>query len=155
MVQAINPALVERFWSKVEKRGPDACWVWKANKRNGYGLFSLLGTTISANRMSWILTNGAIPKGLCVCHSCDNRVCVNPKHLWLGTIAENNADKADKGRSNWGENNPNSKLTEVDVLMIRQRLDEGESQTSIAKDYGVSMTMIGYIRTKKSWARLL
>lgn len=139
---------------KVAKAKVNDCWLWKANKRNGYGLFSLSGTTINASRMAWMIANGPIPKGLCVCHTCDNRACVNPRHLWLGTIAENNADKAAKGRSSWGEKNPNSKLMEEDILDIRQRLTVGESQASIARYFKVSNTMISNIRTKKSWGRL-
>lgn len=90
---------VDRFWAKVDRSGD--CWVWTAYRnRNGYGQFWFNRSLHLAHRVSWILTNGSIPDGLCVLHQCDNPPCVNPAHLWVGTQVENIADRDAKGRQN-------------------------------------------------------
>ena len=92
--------LEERFWPKVNKT--ENCWLWTANKNNqGYGLIRLGGTArkVLAHRVSWEFANGPIPSNMCVLHACDTPLCVNPSHLFLGTLADNMADKESKGRS--------------------------------------------------------
>jgi predicted XRE-type DNA-binding protein len=91
----------EDVWARVDKHGPDECWPWAgACFTHGYGAARYRGATWVVHRLVWTLTHGPIPPGLFVCHTCDNPPCCNPAHLWLGTIADNNADKVRKGRAN-------------------------------------------------------
>lgn len=103
-----EPLTVEqRFWAKVDRRGPDDCWLWAASLNNwGYGRFRLNGRARSAHVIAWTLARGDIPAGLFVLHNCpsgDNPACVNPGHLWLGTHQDNMDDMARKGRRYRGD----------------------------------------------------
>lgn len=90
----------ERFTEKIDKQ-INSCWNWIASSRGvGYGAFKYKGKVIDSHRMSYILFKGDIPKGLCVCHTCDNRLCVNPDHLFLGTYKDNYNDAVQKGKIN-------------------------------------------------------
>jgi hypothetical protein len=87
------------FWQKVSVAGPDECWPWLASCVKGRGRISLGGKMHLAPRISLVLRDRAWPAdGLVACHSCDNALCVNPKHLWWGTVADNNRDTSIKGR---------------------------------------------------------
>ena len=87
--------LERRFWSKVDNSGD--CWEWRgAISKSGYGSFGAMGKTMRAHRMAWILARGEIPAGMCVCHSCDNKKCVRPEHLFLGTQRDNLDDAMKK-----------------------------------------------------------
>lgn len=90
----------ERFWSKVDQRGPNDCWPWLgARHERGYGRFILGERNRRANRVAWEIANARpVPDGMLVCHSCDNPPCVNPAHLWIGTLADNARDMVAKGR---------------------------------------------------------
>ena len=164
---AFSPETIKRFWSRVQKT--DSCWLWIAGKtRSGYVSFRASNRALFAHRISWVLVHGRIPSGMCVCHMCDIPACVNPEHLFLGTHAENMRDAANKNRfpkgeqhhahrspevmrPPLGERNGNAKLRDEWIPFIRKRLAEGESQRSIAADYGVSHGMIGRISRGTAW----
>jgi hypothetical protein len=119
----LNPSLLRNFWKKVEKT--DNCWNWLASvNHHGYGQINSGHKFIyKAHRLSWLIHFGAIPDKLLVMHKCDNRRCVNPEHLMLGTASDNTKDMVSKnrakGKSRPGELNPNAKLTNAQVLEIR------------------------------------
>lgn len=150
--------LAERFWEKVKKS--DGCWGWTHSKNSkGYGRIGI-GTWRDrrvgmAHRVSWELHYGPIPKGLCVCHRCDNPACVRPDHLFLGTKAENNIDMTLKGRrrngTTNGEQHPCAKLSAAQVLEIRSAAG---SQQSIADRHGVSQVLVSQIKRLKIWKHL-
>lgn len=135
------PKEPRRFWSKVAVGDPDECWEWLAHANaGGYGKFIVKGRNWLAHRVSWVLTYGPIPEGLCVCHRCDNRSCVNPYHLFLGTIGDNKRDATRKGC----KYRRSRKLTRGEVLDIREMYAEGDwAQWELAEEFGVSPYLIG------------
>lgn len=153
----------ERFWEKVDKT--KECWEWiSALSTEGYGSFSAtsigLSRSAQAHRVSWILANGALPKELYVLHRCDNRRCVNPAHLFLGSHSDNMVDKVSKNRQSKGlahsatcrgELVGNSKLTESIVRSIRA---DPRPQTVIAADYGITQSLVSYVKNRKIWRHL-
>lgn len=111
---------------------------------------------VLVHRLTWINTNGPIPKGMCVLHTCDNPPCVNLDHLFLGTQADNIADMVAKGRQRGapGSSNGFAKLTEGQVVAIKERLAQGESGRNIANDYPVQETTISHIKTGRMWSQV-
>jgi hypothetical protein len=144
--------LEKRFWSKVDIRDKDECWNWMACDRgDGYGGFLYKkGLLVSSHRMAWFLTYGEMPN-LFVCHTCDNKLCCNPNHLFLGTQKDNMSDMISKGRGNksHGENHVNTKLKDKDIIKIKKRLRNGEKGINIAKDYGVGRSLISMIKNER------
>lgn len=139
------PPLQERFWSKVDKRGLDECWPWKAavrRKDEGYGAFWLEGRHQPASKVAWRLTHGQIADGLEVCHRCDNPQCCNPGHLFLGARQDNNADKVAKGRQARGSMQPRAVLTEDLVIELR-RLAKLVGLKKAAQQIGVNEATAG------------
>lgn len=148
---------IDRFWNKVDRRGPDDCWEWRgAHDTFGYGNF-YYGRYEKAHRFSYLLAYGDIPKGMQVCHKCDNPRCVNPKHFFLGTLSENIKDMWNKGRGYIarGEKSNSAKLTEAQVREIRQAYKPHVvTEKMLAKKYGVGMTIINSIIHRKKWSHL-
>lgn len=145
----------DRFWVKVDKRGPDECWEWTgARNERGYGWFRTDRGAEAASRVAYRLTFGSIPHGLHVCHRCDNPPCVNPAHLWLGTNADNTRDRDEKGRhvSLRGEAATGARLTAAQVEAIRDTYARGGvTQYQLADAYGVSQSTVGLIVRGQSW----
>ena len=145
---------MDRFWNKVNKT--PTCWNWTACVRpQGYGMFGVQNAEskwkiLASHRYSWELHNGPVPEGMCVCHSCDNPSCVNPDHLFLGTKNDNNQDKCRKGRQPRGEQN-HSKLTEAQVIEIKEESKKGRSTYELGRVYGVDPSVISRINTGKKW----
>lgn len=133
---------------------PNGCWNWTRRiGRGGYGNASYRGKNVQAHRLAWSLFRGPIPEGMLVCHSCDNRRCVNPAHLWLGTQKDNLGDRDAKGRSNYqrGARNGAAKLDESAVLAIRA---DCRPIAQIAAQHRISQAAVSLIRNRKVWTHL-
>lgn len=148
--------LMQRLLNRTEKTS--SCWFWLgARKPNGYGFISLQGgkKILHVHRLAYTLFKGKIPPGLLVCHSCDNRNCVNPKHLWTGTHKDNAQDMVDKKRLPRGEHRAHAILTEAKVRRIKAKLHAGHlSQTKIAEQFRISPTTISQIHRGLKWAHV-
>ena len=146
----------ERFWGSVDKTG--SCWVWIASKNNkGYGNFSVSGKAVFAHRYSYALVNGQIPESKHVLHKCDNPPCVNPEHLFLGSPADNMADRDAKGRHvpTPGESNGNAVLTAGLVAEIRSLYNTGEySQRTLAAIFKISQPHVSALVNNKRWSQV-
>lgn len=140
------------FWSKVAiTANDDLCWEWKAGKRSKYGSFG----SGSSHRIAWELANGKIPDGLWVLHKCDNPLCCNPKHLFLGTAKNNSDDMVNKDRQAIGEKNGFRKLTDAQVIEIREKYVKGRiTQKEIAAEYGVTYSTVSLVVNNKSWKHI-
>lgn len=129
----------------------DNCWEWqKTLNSRGYGTVSMHGRSVGAHVLSYELWNGPVGN-MCVCHSCDNRKCINPAHLFLGTRRDNNNDKIRKHRQAKGERIGTSKLTETDVYMIRTLYRSGHLQRELALRFGVVQQEISNIVRGQWW----
>lgn len=140
------------FHSRRNKR--TGCLVWQASTNlKGYGEIKINGVLRIAHRVAWALANNRTePKGKCVLHRCDNPSCIEPAHLFVGTIADNNADKLAKGRQTRGEKHGTAKLIPRQVRAIRAST---KSHREIAKQFGVGKTVVGSIRQGIWWRHLL
>lgn len=127
----------------------DGCWYWTgAIGTKGYGRFNYKGNNRIAHRISYIIYNNEDPGDMLVCHSCDNRLCVNPDHLWLGTDSLNMQDMWNKNRHVVRKS---SRLCEDDVREIRSGKYKGVYQYDIAKEYGTVQSVISAILLRKTW----
>ena len=161
--QPINKEQISAFWSKVDiKDDVNSCWEWTgARKPKGYGNVRINKKYMLAHRVAFELTFCEIPKGMLVCHICDNPSCCNPRHLMLGSAAGNFSDMLIKGRQNFhknkaiGERNANSKLTANKVREIRRMYAEKRAdQYALAGMYSVSQTSISAIIRNQTWRHI-
>lgn len=141
---------IEDFWKFVRKDAK--CWTWIGARRGpGYGGFR----GQFAHRVSYVLNVGKIRTGLCVCHTCDNRLCVNPAHLWVGTKGDNLRDMCAKGRharvALRHEKHPSAKLNWPAVNYIRARYRRGATQVELAAECDVTQANISSIVRIKTW----
>jgi HNH endonuclease len=148
----------DKFWEKVDIKSDDECWEWLgAIDRCGYGKFGSknFGNGL-AHRFSWKDSFGDIPKGMYVCHHCDNPSCVNPKHLFLGTQKDNMQDMKNKSRSpkQLGEANPKAKLSNSDVFEIYRLHNSGVTNYKLSKMYRVCQSNIKSIVSGNTWKNL-
>ena len=149
---------IRAFWAKTIMRSKDECWQWTGSVNDKGRGTMYIGRTTTAPRVSWMIHCGEVPKGMNVCHRCDNPICVNPNHLFLGTQSDNMKDAARKGRlasqrghSARGERIAQAKLTEQAVIEICQST---EGTVTLAKRYGVHRTTITSARKGHWWKHL-
>jgi hypothetical protein len=144
------------FWEMAERQG--SCLVWRGPTHKGYGHLSYQGRRWWSHRLAWTLARGPIPHGLFVCHTCDNRTCVDPLHMFLGTLQDNTRDHVAKGRAHLngrhGEGNSQHKLTAEQVREIRQRAMSGESHRALALAFGLVHQQVTRIVNRQRWANL-
>lgn len=150
------------FWDKVQIKSDEECWLWTASvSSSGYGMFKrpAPGKLVTAHRHSFEIAHGAVPVGMLIMHSCDNKKCVNPKHLTLGTHLDNNRDCMSKGRdrknSPKGERSRAAKLTQHDVQRIRRLYLDGEKLSDIAALFSINFRSITRICYGETWQHLL
>lgn len=136
------------------------CYVWTSSLTSsgyakiGYGENGKV-YEVKAHRIACFAAHGAPPEGkTCVMHSCDNPMCVRPEHLSWCTRTENNADKVSKGRQSKGEKHGRAKVTDAIALDICARYDAGETQTAIARSYGIAQSQVSFIVNGKTWSHV-
>ncbi len=157
-IPEISESLADHFWGKVDIRTPEECWLWKAGAFNrGYGAFAIGYSQWPASRIAFVLQYGAwaIPGNIFVLHRCDNPLCCNPDHLFIGTAKENAEDCVGKDRSARGERHTLAKLSEEKVITIRSLIKNGEAKPmELARRYGVDIALISRVVRRKSWAHV-
>ena len=145
-----------RYWAKVDKRGDDECWPWNRSLsagKDGYGHLNINRVIFDSHRLTWALTYGAIPDGMHVLHKCDYKPCCNPRHLFLGTHADNMADMKAKGKAKGGPGRV--KLNEEQVREIRRLKTEGWTCRQLAKKYDMDHSVMSDITARRTWKNVI
>lgn len=147
------------FESRLKSDKATGCIEWTGGlNTSGYGHLSVAGKLMLAHRYAYTLKHGPIPQGMCVCHTCDNPVCCNVDHLFLGTHLDNMRDRTAKGRQRApkGEESPHAKLTADQITAIRKEYAAGGiSQAALGRKFGVSQTYVSDVVVGKTWAHLI
>lgn len=173
-----------RFWAKVSVRGADECWLWTGRRKSRGLPYGQTAQGRLAHRVAYEFKRGSIPEGQCVLHSCDNPPCCNPAHFFLGTLGENNQDRASKGRSCQGDawrsthaavirtgadnhmfgrveptsvgvQQPGAKLSDDQVREIRALRAAHVSNVELAARFGVSDSLISLVGTRRRWKHVI
>lgn len=153
---------IVRFWSKVDRKEPNECWIWKGSfKENGYpqlGVGSITNGTRTmrmAHRLSWLIHFGEVPAGKFVLHHCDTPACVNPNHLYLGTNTDNMGDAARRDRIAHGVRHTYAKLNPEKVRRVRAMFKAGTNCNQIAEKMGVTSATIQQVIEGQTWRRVI
>jgi len=155
-VHSMNERYITGFWAKVARGAPDECWPWQGyTGPSGHGRTTLLGICTLASKKAWVLTNGPILSGLCVNHKCDNPLCCNPAHMYLGTRADNMIDRWGKTNSEHrGERKRAHVLTQDQVTELYQMRRNGASLKGCADRFNCHPGTVYRIVRKQREARL-
>ena len=145
--------LAERFHDNYRIGHQATCWLWRGTVHHtGRGIIcDENNRQLLASRVAYELANGPIPPGMFVCHTCDNMMCVNPAHLFLGTAADNMADRDRKGRHAVGTAKKNAKLTDADVRAIRA---SDAPDRVLAEKFGISPALVWLVRRRRAWGHV-
>lgn len=148
----MTPLEIAKFWSKVEIKGPNDCWIWHG--RTGHKKYGRFNHT-SAHRTAYLLLVGDVPDGLLMLHNCDTPLCCNPKHLRPGTHQDNSDDCVSRGRIAHGERNGRTKITTDQAAYIRENPDRLKGR-QLAEKFGIAQSTVSYIRSDslRSWKYL-
>ncbi len=152
----------KRFWEKVKILNKDECWEWQAAfRKDGYGVINVDGEIVGAHRVSYMLSKGEIAGRLLVCHKCDNRKCVNPNHLFLGTYSDNLIDSINKGRKipnidpkylfKKGNKPSTRKLDDAKAAYLKNKINSGINVYSLSKEENIKPHILIAIKNGRTY----